>query len=91
MKEFVEEDKDGTFMAQCGSREFDFAFKAGFGSGEIIGLETDTKRLEGCRGQVTDGTTEGVGEERGQGERAQHGRLSAFVWAGQECMTMVAF
>lgn len=90
MKELVEKDEDGPLMAQGRRCEFDFAFKAGFGSGEIIGLETDTKRLEGCSGQVTDGTTEGMCEERGQGERAQHGRLSAFVWTRQECMTFFA-
>lgn len=89
MKEFIEEDEHGPLMAQGRRREFDFAFKAGFGSGEIIGLETDTKRLEGCRGQVTDGTTEGMCKECGQGERTQHGRLSAFVWTRQECVTFV--
>jgi hypothetical protein len=91
MKELVEKHKNGAFMAQGGRRKFNLSFKTGFGSGEIVGLEADTEGLEGRGGQMTDGTSKGVGQEGGEREGAEHGGLSSLVRASQERMAFVAF
>lgn len=89
MVEFIQEDEDGTGIAEGLGGKFNLSLKTGFGSGEIIGLETDTERLEGCGGQVTDGTAVGMCQEGGEGKGSQHGGFTALVRAGEKRMALV--